>query len=166
MRGNSNEFSLTLDLLDTFMDNVADIYELSPMQQGMLFQTLFAPESGMYFEQRSCLLKGHLDVKAFKQAWQKVVDRYSVLRTGFYWEDMEKPLQIVYQELELPWVECDWRSFSSSEIEVKLDEFLLDDRQKGFDLTEAFNALCFNSSGRKYLSVHLESSSFIDGRLV
>ena len=31
------------------MDNVADIYELSPMQQGMLFHTIYAPNSGVYF---------------------------------------------------------------------------------------------------------------------
>ncbi|MEO0409880.1 MAG: condensation domain-containing protein, partial [Cyanobacteria bacterium P01_A01_bin.135] len=81
---------------------VQDIYELSPMQQGMLFHTLYAPESSAYFEQRSCLLEGDLDTGAFKQAWQTVVERHPVLRTAFYWEEADKPLQVVYAGAELP----------------------------------------------------------------
>ena len=75
--------------------DVVDIYELSPTQQGMLFHTVYAPETGMYFEQRHCLLQGELDRKAFKQAWQQVVNRHSVLRTEFHWQDTDKPLQVV-----------------------------------------------------------------------
>ena len=78
------------------MTTVQDIYELSPMQQGMLFHTLYAPESGVYFEQRNCLLAGPLDVAAFKRAWQTVVERHAVLRTAFYWDEADKPLQVVY----------------------------------------------------------------------
>jgi len=32
-------------------ENLQDIYELSPLQQGMLFHTLHAPDSDVYFEQ-------------------------------------------------------------------------------------------------------------------
>ena len=37
--------------------NVEDFYPLSPMQQGMLFHTLYSPNSGVYFEQLTCTLR-------------------------------------------------------------------------------------------------------------
>ena len=119
------------------MTTVQDIYELSPMQQGMLFHTLYAPESGVYFEQRHCLLEGNLDVAAFKQAWQTVVERHPVLRTAFYWEAADKPLQVVYASAELPWVEADWQTLSEPEQVGKLAAFLQGDRAPGFRLDQA-----------------------------
>ena len=119
------------------MMNVQDIYELSPMQQGMLFHTLYAPESGVYFEQRSCLLEGDLHVAAFKQAWQEVVQRHAVLRTAFYWEEADKPLQVVYASAELPWVQEDWQVLTEPEQAEKLEAFLQRDRIQGFRLDQA-----------------------------
>jgi len=58
------------------MDNLEDIYELSPLQQGLLFHTIYAPQSGVYFEQFSWTLKGNLNATALRQAWQRVVDRH------------------------------------------------------------------------------------------
>ncbi len=86
------------------MNNIEDIYELSPMQQGMLFHTLHSPESEAYFEQLLCTLQGEFNLPAFQQAWQKIVDRHPVLRSSFHWEEIEKPLQMVSKEVELPWV--------------------------------------------------------------
>ncbi|HEX6287654.1 MAG TPA: condensation domain-containing protein, partial [Herpetosiphonaceae bacterium] len=59
-------------------ENVADIYKLTPMQQGMLFHTLYASEPGVYGVQWSCTLHGNLEASVFKRAWQGVVDRYPV----------------------------------------------------------------------------------------
>ena len=72
---------------------VEDIYNLSPMQQGMLFHTLQAPDSEVYCEQMSCSVNGNLRVSAFKQAWRQVIQRHPILRTGFYWEEMSERLQ-------------------------------------------------------------------------
>lgn len=115
------------------MNTIIDLYELSPMQQGMLFHSLYQPESGLYVEQRCCQIRG-VDVKAFKQAWQQVCERHAVLRTAFIWEAAEKPLQIVYQAVELPWIEQDWRSESAPE---QLTRWLQHDRQQGFVLNQA-----------------------------
>jgi len=117
------------------MKNVEDIYPLSPMQQGMLFHTLYDPTSGVYFEQLSCTLSGEFDVAAFKRAWETVMARHAVLRTAFLWEGLDKPLQVVRQKVALPWQAHDWRGVTNQQ--EKLQTFLKEDRQRGFELAKA-----------------------------
>ncbi len=116
---------------------IEDIYELSPMQQGMLFHTLSEPDSGIYFEQPNFTIRGELNVVAFKQAWRQVVNRYPVLRTYFDWQSLDKPVQVVSQTLELSWDERNWRHLSSTEQAERLKIFLQQDRQQGFELDQA-----------------------------
>ena len=118
-------------------DNIEDLYQLSPTQHGMLFHTLYAPDSGIYIEQRSCALDGPLDLTAFEAAWQQIVDRHSILRTSLVWEDIKKPVQVVHKECRIRVSQEDWSHLSSSEQQYRLSEFLLEDRKRGFDLTEA-----------------------------
>ena len=119
------------------MENIADIYELSPMQQGLLFHTLYAPDSGVYFNQFSCTLHGNLNVAAFQHAWQQVVEKHPILRTAFYWEELEKPLQVVHRQVEIPWQQHDWRNLSATKQQEQLAAFLKGDREQGFELNQA-----------------------------
>ncbi|WP_396133713.1 amino acid adenylation domain-containing protein [Chamaesiphon sp. OTE_75_metabat_556] len=119
------------------MDNIEDLYELSPMQQGMLFHHLYAPASEVYFEQLLCILSGKLQVSAFVQAWEDVVARHPVLRSSFHWEEIDKPLQMVSKQVDLPWMELDWRNFTPEEQQQQLVDLLATDRQTGFDLSVA-----------------------------
>ncbi|WP_442947013.1 amino acid adenylation domain-containing protein [Nostoc sp. UHCC 0870] len=106
------------------------------MQAGMLFHTLYAPNSGVYFEQRSCLIRGNLNKAAFRQAWLRVVERHSVLRTAFHYSELEKPLQVVYDYVELPWQELDWCGVEAAAQKAKLTEFLESDCNSGFNIQQ------------------------------
>lgn len=117
--------------------NIESIYLLSPMQQGMLFHTLLAPQSGAYFEQRVLTLAGNLNEAALQQAWQWMIDRHAVLRTFFVWKGQERPLQVVLRRVALPWNALDWRGLPSVEQHMKLEALLEKDRRCGFDLSAA-----------------------------
>lgn len=119
------------------LENVADIYPLSPVQQGMLFHALSAPKSGVYIEQYSCKLRGDLQIPEFQAAWQQIIDRQPVLRTAFLWEGLDEPLQVVRQQVDAVWNHEDWRDYSPVEQEEKLTKFLSCDRIQGFDLLQA-----------------------------
>ena len=118
-------------------ENLEDLYQLSPMQQGMLFHCLYTPNSSVYFEQSLFTIKGKLNVAAFEAAWKRVVQRHSILRTAFLWEDLEKPVQAVYRQVDLSVSIHDWRALTSEQREQELQSFVEADRDKGFDLSEA-----------------------------
>ncbi len=117
--------------------NIEDIYPLSAVQQGILFHSLSAPESGTYVEQLVCTLSGDLDVDAFERAWAAVLAGHAVLRTLFVWNRREKPLQIVRRNVSLPFEQYDWRDLSHAEQGRRLDALLDKDRRRGFNLSEA-----------------------------
>ena len=74
--------------------NVEALYPLTPLQDGILFHTLLAPGSGVYFEQYHCTLEGPFDPDLFQSAWQHVFDRHQALRTLFSWKVRNQPLQV------------------------------------------------------------------------
>src|SRR5437773_10228263 len=110
---------------------ISDIYELSPIQRSMLLQTAFAPESSAYFNQFSCRVEGELNVEVLRQAWQKLADRHAVFRTSFHWEDLDKPMQVVRQQITLPWEFRDWRGIPPETQIEQWTRYLEQDRAKG-----------------------------------
>jgi amino acid adenylation domain-containing protein/thioester reductase-like protein len=128
---------MKLELSKTNRQNIEDIYPLSPMQEGMLFETLYAPDSGTYFQQLSCILTGNLDVKIFEQAWQQVVARHSIFRTAFLWESLKQPIQVVYRQVNVTVDTYDWRELSAQEQQQQLETFLDSERQKGVQVSQA-----------------------------
>ncbi len=96
-----------LDGLPVATDQLADIYPLSPLQQGMLFHSLYDDQDVAYLNQLQVEI-GNLDVERFKAAWGQVLGRHEILRSGFM-ENAGAPLQWVARTVELPWFEADWR---------------------------------------------------------
>lgn len=119
------------------MKNVEDIYPLSPLQQGMLFHTLYAPRSALYMEQKVCTLVGSLDVSAFQRAWQHVIDRHPALRTAFLWQGLDTPMQVVRKAVTLPWTVDNWQNLAAGEAAGRLERYLQADRERGIDPTRA-----------------------------
>ncbi|MCF4968894.1 non-ribosomal peptide synthetase [Nostoc sp. CMAA1605] len=121
----------------THWRNIEDIYPLSPMQAGMLFESLYAPDSPTYFEQSIYNLSGQLNLSAFEQAWQQVIARHSILRTGFVWEQLPQPLQVVYRQVDVKLQTYDWRHLSAQQQQQKIESLLQSQRHQGFQLSTA-----------------------------
>ena len=118
-------------------DNIEDFYPLSPLQEGLLFHSLYSPEGGEYISQVSCAIRGDLNVTAFKQALQRVVQRHAALRTFFVWEGLKQPVQVVQKQLDLTWDDLDWRGLSREAQKEQLMVFIKREQTRGFDLSRA-----------------------------
>ncbi|HVJ88924.1 MAG TPA: amino acid adenylation domain-containing protein [Labilithrix sp.] len=136
---------LTSDALDALVarhgvtqrGSVDDVFPLSPMQEGMLFHTLYAPEAGAYFEQLEVGLRGDVDGHALGQALNDVVAVHSALRAAFAWEGLTRPLQIVHAHVEVPFEQHDFTHHVASKQRAELDALRARRKREGFDITRA-----------------------------
>ena len=76
--------------------NVEDVYPLSPMQEGLLFHSLYAQDHAVYVTHITCTLE-NLETQAFERAWQQVVDRHPALRTAFVWQNLENSMRCMWR---------------------------------------------------------------------
>ena len=114
-----------------------DVYPLSPMQQGMLFHTLYAPQAGAYVLQLSARILGPLDLTVFRKAWAGLLARHPVLRTSFHWGGGGQPLQVVRRTAEVPLAYQDWTELPEDARRERLATSRREDLVRGFDLRTA-----------------------------
>ncbi|HSF42279.1 MAG TPA: amino acid adenylation domain-containing protein, partial [Thermoanaerobaculia bacterium] len=117
--------------------NVETLYRLSPIQEGMLFHTLHDGASAPYFEQFVIPYGRDLDLDLIERVWQALLERHPILRTAFFWEEVEQPVQVVHRRANLPFERLDWRGLSAEERGERLRSFLEEDRARGFALDRA-----------------------------
>lgn len=114
--------------------DIAAIYPLTATQQGMLFHALSDPATTAYVEQVSRRLP-RTDPTLFARAWEHVAAHYDALRTGFHWEAIDRPVQIVRNTVVPVPAVLDWRTLPVAQRDTLLRERLRRDRSQGFDLT-------------------------------
>ncbi|MCW8930409.1 MAG: amino acid adenylation domain-containing protein, partial [Gammaproteobacteria bacterium] len=121
---------IQLDELVKTIPTMTDIYPLSPLQEGMLFHSLYQQSEEVYIEQMQMSLRGDLNIDAFEQAWNQVIKNHTILRTGFFSQKGLSPLQVVLNESHCPVIMTDVKHWSESDI----NQFFENDRKQGFDL--------------------------------
>jgi amino acid adenylation domain-containing protein/thioester reductase-like protein len=138
--------------------NIENIYPMTPMQQGILFHTLNAPQTGIYVVQNGYQFERKINLTAFKRAWQQVINQHPILRTSFHWQQHKEPFQVVYKRVELPWWEWrlgDWEARNDFDRQQKLQTWLKKDRKEGFNLNQAplmrFNLIHLNNNTYQFV---------------
>ena len=115
---------------------IQKIYSLSPMQEGMLLYTLMDQDKHKrtYFEQKVFKINGKLDINAYEESINKIIERYDILRTIFV--NTNIPVQIVLKENKINIYFEDISHLTKDEKIELINDFKEKDIEKGFDLSK------------------------------
>lgn len=131
---------------------IEDIYQLSPMQKGMLFHNLVGQTSS-YICQSSYTIKGDLNLNALNRSINELVAWHPILRTSFVSEVGDEPLQVVLKDRKIVIDFNDIRGLENLEKEVQINEIKLKYKVEGFNLSKDILI--------KFSVLHVDEKEFI-----
>lgn len=87
--------------IDGGSENLKDLYPLSPVQDSILFHRLLNERSTTYVLSALIELQSEELVERLAGALQEVIDRHDALRSAVVWENLSKPVQVVWRSAKL-----------------------------------------------------------------
>ena len=101
----------------------------------MLFHGLY-DNTGSYIEQVGCdVIKA--DKATLLASWSAVIKKHSILRSAFYYDTFNIPVQAVFKTVTLPVQELDYSKLSQAEQQRAIAAYEAQDRTQGFDFKAA-----------------------------
>ena len=129
------------------------IYPATAMQQGLIFHSEL--DSSAYVSQLMFNLEKQVDLRILEQAWQRVIGQYDSLRAAFVTDNDGKLFQLVEKRVKLPWQITDLENLSASDARQVIEQSRMEDKSKGFNLTNApllrFNIWSLGKAGYRVL---------------
>ena len=119
------------------VEEVEEIISLTSLQEKLLNCYRRHPGSEEYFVQISLRLISSVDIAAFIKAWSMVVQKNEMLRKVYRWEGLNKPVQVVLNNHEVPMAIHDFSNYTDQMKEKALKNAKAADIKAGFDLASA-----------------------------
>ncbi|MFH9725725.1 amino acid adenylation domain-containing protein [Streptomyces sp. NPDC017254] len=118
---------------------VADVWPLSPLQEGMYFHATYDAGDALdvYQSQETLDLDRRIDADRLRAACRTLLDRNTGLRAGFTSDGLPRPVQFIVDGAEFPLVEADLSGLPAEEQRTRTEELLAADRRQRFDLSAA-----------------------------
>jgi glycopeptidolipid biosynthesis protein len=151
---------LTQQQLDDLcrQNRVVDVLPLTPVQQGLLFHTSFAPGvDDLYAVQLGMTVNGALDAHRLREAVQAVVNRHPNLVARFY-EDFGEPLQVIPAHPVLAWQDVELDP-AGGDADQQIERLCAAERAAVCDLADkpTFRAALMRTAGDQHrfvLTIH------------
>ena len=115
-------------------NKIINIYQLTSMQQGMLFHSIKDSDSGVYTEQTILDIKGNLNIELFEKTFNYLIEKYEIFRTAFVYNKLEEPKQVVLSERKIEMEVFELKTFTKEQAERRFQEILYKDKVRGFDI--------------------------------
>ncbi|WP_459501589.1 amino acid adenylation domain-containing protein [Bacillus sp. C1] len=145
--------------------NVKDMYELSPLQKGMLFHHIKDGSSLAYFEQMTLSIEGSLNLSFLEESVNGLIQKYDILRTNFLYKNTREPMQVVWKEKKTTVHFEDITFLSENQRHTYIEEFKEKDRERGFDLSRdcLIRFSLFKTGPKSFLLVWSHHHILMDG---
>ena len=154
-----------LAVINSHYGDVADIYPLTPMQQGLYYESSL--DKSAYFEQSLYKLVAALDQAAFTKHFEKTIQRFDVMRTAILSDGLNRPLQVVLHAADAKHALCwhDWQHLSDAQKQLHKNDLLTKLRTEGFDFTRAplLSAHMIRVAAEEWIVVLSMHHTIIDG---
>ncbi|MFV3116267.1 non-ribosomal peptide synthase/polyketide synthase [Gordonia amicalis] len=135
---------VTQDDLDLIAEQYpgADVWPMTPLQQGLFFQADLASTVAdhdaidVYVTQTVLSLTGDVDPERLRAALGELLARQRVLRSGFVRLPSGAAVTVVPAEVTVPWSVIDLRAEDAASHESRVDAVLAAERATPFDMAE------------------------------
>lgn len=112
--------------------NIEKIYDLSPMQEGMLYHKLLDENDDSYFVQIRTSIERALDLDLIKKTLELLSYKHELLRTAYVYRSISVPKQVLLKKRDIEQSYYDLHE--EKNIEEKIKEIEEEDRKRNFDL--------------------------------
>nr|WP_278314499.1 non-ribosomal peptide synthetase [Lolliginicoccus levis] len=117
---------------------LADVWPLTPLQGGLLFHALLVGEdTDVYTTPTRIRLGGVVDPVRMRRAGQKLLDRHPNLRSAFVHDTSGNAIQVIEDNVALPWSFTDLREQDAMTARDGLDRIAEADFAAGFAMEQA-----------------------------
>ena len=124
-----------LERIERMHPALADLFPVSPLQEGLLFHALLDRVDGDRYTVQSALeLCGALDPARMARAVERVAARHPALRATFVHAGLARPHQVIRSDARPAWRFEDWSALDAPDWQRTFEEFLVADRAARFDL--------------------------------
>jgi amino acid adenylation domain-containing protein len=124
-----------IERIEKAHSGIADVLPLSPLQQGLLFHSLYAGAADVYTVQTNIEFTGPLISSRLRRAVEILLERHANLRVSIHHEGTDEPLQIVPNAVELPWREYELSALIESSREERCAEIVNAERCEPFNFS-------------------------------
>ncbi|HWX41236.1 MAG TPA: amino acid adenylation domain-containing protein, partial [Blastocatellia bacterium] len=125
-----------LERIRTQSRDIEDVYPLAPVQEGLLFHSLYEQDSGLYSVQLVCEISGCINLSAFGQGWQHLLSNHAALRAGFESQDSGAMVQVIWRHARLALDFADWSGLGANAQQSQFERFLAQDRCRPIALNQ------------------------------
>jgi amino acid adenylation domain-containing protein len=114
------------------VDDIADAYPLSLLQEGMYFHSALVPDSAVYHDVFSYCIDSAFHREHFEHAVRSLVHRHPVLRTAFVMSSEHRLVQIVHKSVVVELKVEDVTGLDSSAQDSYIQEWIDREKHQGF----------------------------------